>query len=93
MYRRGLRVTDVATGADVSPRTMTEYLAGRKRPTTRNVTRITTFLKVRPESILEKKYPWLEEDQLLKEALETIKSELASDVEAEVDQHAKELAQ
>jgi len=81
MYARGLRAIDVTVGTAISPRTMTEYLAGRKRPTPRNLTRLTMFLKVEPSAILERKTPWLEEDQLVKDALENMKEELAADVE------------
>lgn len=92
MYERGLRAIDMTVGADIYPRTMTEYLAGRKRPSSRSLVRLTTFLKVKPEAILEKKYPWLPEDQLVKEALESMRDELASDVESEPNS-AKEVAQ
>jgi len=80
MYGRGLRSIDVTIGTGISPRTMTEYLAGRKRPTSQNLVRLTTFLRVEPKVILDKKYPWTSEDQMLKEALEGIKSELESDM-------------
>lgn len=82
MYAKGLRAIDVSMGSGVYPRLMTEYLAGRKRPSARSIVKLTTFLKCKPESILEKKYPWLPEDQMLKEALEQIKDELAVDVES-----------
>jgi transcriptional regulator with XRE-family HTH domain len=53
MDRRGLRAIEVAAGAGVYPRTLTEILAGRKAPTPQQLAGLTRFLRVPPEAILE----------------------------------------
>lgn len=63
MFKRGLRASDVTYEAKVYSRQMTEYLAGRKKPTATNMVKLSTFLGVSVEALTEKKYPWLKEDQ------------------------------
>lgn len=63
MAKRGLRAIEVSSGAGVYPRSMTEYLAGRKKPSPRNMGKIAAFLNVGVADLTEKKYPWLKEDQ------------------------------
>lgn len=63
MVRRGLRAIEVCNNTGVYPRSMTEYLAGRKKPTPRNMSRMAGYLGVDVADLTEKKYPWLKEDQ------------------------------
>jgi len=63
MSKRGLRAYQVAAEAGIYVRSMTEYLAGRKKPTPRNMAKIAGYLGVDVADLTEKKYPWLKEDQ------------------------------
>ena len=63
MEKRGLRIIEVSSVTGVYPRSMTEYLAGRKKPTPRNMARLAEHLGVGVPDLTEKKYPWLKEDQ------------------------------
>ena len=72
MLKRGLRAIDVSRGADVYPRSMTEYLAGRKKPSPRNMAKLAGFLGVTVPDLTEKKYPWLKEDQDALTAAQTV---------------------
>ena len=65
MEKRGLRVIEVSSRTGVYPRSMTEYLAGRKKPTPRNMARLAECLGVNVPDLTEKKYPWLKEDREL----------------------------
>lgn len=63
MLKRGLRAYKVAAEADVYVRSMTDYLAGRKKPSPRNMAKLAGVLGVTVPDLTEKKYPWLKEDQ------------------------------
>jgi len=63
MEKRGLRAYQVAADAGIYVRSMTEYLAGRKKPTPRNMAKLAEHLGVGVPDLTEKKYPWLKEDQ------------------------------
>lgn len=57
MADRGLTAFDVCSGSGIYPRTMTELLSGRARPSARSLNAITSYLGVPPDAILEAKYP------------------------------------
>lgn len=59
MWERGLTVNKVAAATTINHRALTEYLAGRKRPTTNHLAFLTRALEVTPQHILEDKYPHL----------------------------------
>lgn len=67
LEERGLGVMEFCIGANTYPRAVTEYLAGRRRPSTKTMIRFTDYLRVPPDRIYEDEYPWTVEKQRLKE--------------------------
>lgn len=53
MNERQFRVIDVATGARINPRTMTEYLAGRLPIRAHHLPYLARFLEVDPEDLID----------------------------------------
>lgn len=62
MFARGVRSIHVTYATGVHPRLMTDYLAGRKKPSPRSMKALCEFLHVNPQDLVESKYPWTEED-------------------------------
>lgn len=63
MAERGIRSNQVTVNTEIYTRSMTEYLAGRKKPSPRNMARLSAYLKVSVQDLTEAHYPWLQEDQ------------------------------
>ncbi len=61
MEARGLTCNDLCRGANTYTRALTEYLAGRRRPSAKTMIRLCDYFRVPPEKIYEDEYPWTPE--------------------------------
>jgi len=86
MVKRGLNCQELVMGSGTYTRILTEILAGRMRPGNNQLMKISEFLKVPPEYLLEDEYPWtpekreaqaLREEELKAEAVAQYKAEQA----------------
>jgi len=92
MVERGLNCQDVQIQAQVYTRIITEYLAGRRRPSPNQLKKLSEFFKVPPEYLIEDEYPWtlekreaqmFNEDRLKQQAIAEYKLEQRRKAEAE----------
>lgn len=52
MVVRGVTATQTSSETGIHPRTLTEYLAGRKTPTSRHLMELATYLRVKPSRLV-----------------------------------------
>lgn len=53
MVVRGVTATQTSSETGIHPRTLTEYLAGRKKPTARHLMELAAYLRVKPSRLID----------------------------------------
>lgn len=71
MFDKGVRSIQVTYNAGIHPRLMTDYLAGRKKPSPRSMKMLCEYLHVQAADLIEDRYPWTEQDAAAKNAART----------------------